>query len=259
MLWTQFLASIAPFLSFRYRVLKNKEAPSTTPSSITLSRMASTIYLIRHAESEHNVSKDFYHLDPPLTTLGHTQAAQLVSTLPHPEQIAVILSSPLRRAIQTSLTGFPNVLDKRYYDHFSGFGVENGVELTLEPNLQERSALPCDTGSERQALEKEFLNLGLEGLGEGWQVKAGQYAADADSVALRAKRVRKKLEQLNATLHDKERRDIIVVTHGVFMKVLSGEEDIDLPKAGWKSYTISNDGEDRAILTPIEETKNYSC
>src|SRR4051812_16152334 len=179
--------------------------------------MASTIYLVRHAESEHNVSKDFSHLDPPLTTLGHTQAAQLVSTFPHPEQIAVILSSPLRRAIQTSLTGFPHVLDKRYYNPYSGFGVENGLELTLEPDLQERSALPCDTGSERHTLEKEFLNLGLEELGEGWQVKAGQYAADDDSVTLRAGRVRKKLGQLNAVLRGNERRDIVVVTHGVFM------------------------------------------
>ncbi|PVH90691.1 phosphoglycerate mutase-like protein [Periconia macrospinosa] len=220
--------------------------------------MASIIYLVRHAESEHNVSKDFSHLDPPLTTLGHTQASQLVSSFPHPERIAVILSSPLRRAIQTSLAGFPHVLDKRYYDGSSGFGVENGVELTLEPDLQERSALPCDTGSERHVLKKEFLNLDLESLSESWQVKAGQYAADDDSVTLRAGRVRKKLEQLNSALRGNERRDIVVVTHGVFMKFLSGEWDIDLPKAGWRSYTICNDREDGTILTPVDETEDHS-
>lgn len=216
--------------------------------------MASKLYLVRHAESEHNVSKDFSHLDPSLTTLGYTQAAQLVSTLPHPEQIAVILSSPLRRAIQTSLAGFSNVLDRRYYEDFSQFGVENGVALTLEPDLQERSALPCDTGSQRNVLEKEFPNLSLEGLSEGWQIKAGKYAADDDSVTLRAERVREKLGQLHAALRSNERRDIVVVTHGVFMKILSGEEDIDLPKAGWKSYTIGNDEEDRTILVPVKET-----
>jgi broad specificity phosphatase PhoE len=215
--------------------------------------MASTIYLVRHGESEHNVSKDVSQLDPPLTTLGYAQASQLISKFPNPERIAVILSSPLRRAIQTSLAGFPHVLEKRYFDPSSEFGVENGLELTLEPDLQERSALPCDTGSERHVLEKDFPNLTLEELSEGWQAKAGRYAADDDSVTLRAARTREKLKHLSVALRGNERRDIVVVTHGMFMKFLSGEGDIDLPKAGWKSYTISNDEEDRAILIPVNE------
>jgi broad specificity phosphatase PhoE len=217
--------------------------------------MASTIYLVRHGESEHNVSKDVSQLDPPLTTLGYAQASQIISKFPNPERIAAILSSPLRRAIQTSLAGFPHVLEKRYFDPSSEFGVENGIELTLEPDLQERSALPCDTGSERHVLEKDFPNLTLEELGEGWQAKAGQYAADDDSVTLRAARTREKLKHLSVALRGNERRDIVVVTHGMFMKFLSDEGDIDLPKAGWKSYTISNDEEDRAILIPVNEVQ----
>lgn len=248
----EFLTFIAPFLRFRFTYLRsNLYVPH--PSNI----MASTIYLVRHAESEHNLSKDFSQLDPPLTTLGYAQAAQLVSTFPHPERIAVIITSPLRRAIQTSLTGFRHVLDKRYFDQASGFGVEHGIALTLEPGLQERSAMPCDTGSERFILEKEFLNLDLEQLSENWQAKAGQYAADDDSVTLRATRIREKFRQLTVTLRGNERRDIVVVTHGMFMKFLSGEGNIDLPKAGWKSYMIKNDEEDRAtVLTPVEELEN---
>ncbi|KAF2818203.1 hypothetical protein CC86DRAFT_450628 [Ophiobolus disseminans] len=182
--------------------------------------MASTIYLVRHGESEHNVSKDMSQLDPPLTTLG-----------------------------------FPHELEKRCFDLSSEFGVENGIELTLEPDLQERSGLPCDTGSERHVLEKDFPNLALEELSEGWQAKARQYAADDDSVTLRAGRMREKLKHLNVALHGNEKRDIVVVTHGMFMKFLSSEGDIDLPKAGWKSYTISNDGEDGAILLPVNEAQ----
>lgn len=215
--------------------------------------MASTIYLVRHGESEHNVSKDTSQLDPPLTTLGYAQASQLVSKFPNPERIAIILSSPLRRAIQTSLAGFPHVLDKKYFDPSSEFGIENGVQLALEPDLQERSALPCDTGSELHVLEKDFPSLKLEELSEGWQAKAGQYAADDDTVALRAARTRERIKRLDLALRGKERRDIVVVTHGVFMKFLSGEGDIDLPKAGWRSYTIGNDEEDRAILIPVNE------
>jgi broad specificity phosphatase PhoE len=219
--------------------------------------MASTIHLMRHAESEHNVSKDFSHLDPPLTTLGYAQAAQLVSTFPYSDRIAVIITSPLRRAIQTSLTGFRHVLDKRYFDQASGFGVEHGIALTLEPGLQERSAMPCDTGSERCVLEKEFLNLDLEHLSENWEAKAGQYAADDDSVTLRAAKMRETIKQLTVALRGNEKRDIVVVTHGVFMKFLSGDGNIDLPKAGWKSYIIKEDEEDRAaVLTPVEELEN---
>lgn len=218
--------------------------------------MASTIHLVRHAESEHNVSKDFSKLDPSLTPLGIAQAAQLVNTFPNPERIAVVISSPLRRAIQTSLAGFPHVLDKRYFDQTSGHGVEQGITLTLEPGLQERSALPCDTGSERQELGKAFLNLDLEPLDETWPSKEGQFAADDDAVAQRAATVREKLGKLAVSLHGKERRDIVVVTHGVFMKFLSGEEDIDLPKAGWKSYVIKENDGNGVSLVPVEQGEN---
>jgi broad specificity phosphatase PhoE len=216
--------------------------------------MSSIIHLVRHAESEHNISKDFSQLDPPLTPLGYAQAAHLVSTFPHPERIAVVITSPLRRAIQTSLAGFCHILDRRYFDQASGRGVEQGIALTLEPSLQERSAMPCDTGSERHELEREFLNLDLEKLSENWQAKAGQYAEDDDSVTLRATKMRERFRQLTLALHGKERRDIVVITHGVFMKFLSGEENIDLPKAGWKSYTIKENKEDGlVILTPVEQ------
>jgi broad specificity phosphatase PhoE len=215
--------------------------------------MASTIYLVRHAESEHNISKDFSQHDPPLTTLGHAQAANLVSTFPNPERIAVVITSPLRRAIQTSLAGFSHVLDKRYFDQISGSGIEHGVTLTLEPGLQERSAMPCDSGSHRSVLEKEFLNLDLEQLDEHWQSKSGQYAADDDSVTIRARTMRENLKRMAMALRDKKRRDIVVVTHGVFMKYLS-VEDIDLPKAGWKSYTFESNEEDKATtLIPVED------
>ncbi|KAH7345904.1 histidine phosphatase superfamily [Pyrenochaeta sp. MPI-SDFR-AT-0127] len=215
--------------------------------------MAPIIYLVRHAESEHNVSKDFSQLDPSLTTLGYTQAAQLVTTFPHPDKVAAIISSPLRRTIQTSLTGFRHVLDKRYFDEASGSGVKDGIALSLDPDLQERSAMPCDTGSDRQSLKQEFLNLDLEQFNENWQVKSGRYAADDESVTLRAARVREKIKQLTLALRDNERKDIVIVTHGVFMKFLSGDENIDLPKAGWKSYAIKNDEEGAAVLIPVDE------
>ncbi|KAJ5598529.1 hypothetical protein N7537_008613 [Penicillium hordei] len=200
--------------------------------------MTSEVHLVRHAESTHNVSKDFSQLDPGLTLLGFEQATRLTQTFSHAPQVGIILTSPLQRAIQTTLAAFQHVLDKRYFDQDSGHGIENGATLILDPDLQERSALPCDTGSTSPALEKAFPGLGVKDLPEGWQVKEGIYAPEDEAVKERAKRVRSRVAELSDQLKDERRKHIVVVTHGVFMKFLSGDADIDLEKAGWKSYML---------------------
>jgi len=221
--------------------------------------MAPKIYLIRHAESSHNVSKDFSHRDPPLTANGTAQAAQLVSAFPNPGSIAVILSSPLTRAIQTTLAAFPHVLDRRYYPGKSGAGVDGGVELVLDPDLQERSALPCDTGSKVAILKEEFPGLEVGELGEEWLVKEGEYSAEDRAVEDRARRARQRLGRLVEGLDRNNNADVVVVvTHGVFMKFLSQDQDIDLPKAGWRAYTIVQvgSGEWRLIAADDSESEN---
>lgn len=215
--------------------------------------MASKIYLVRHAEAAHNVSKDFNHRDPPLTTLGVSQAAQLADTFPQPASIGIIVTSPLKRTIQTTLAAFRRVLDERYFGD-SGDGVKSGAELILDPELQERSALPCDTGSEPAILHDEFPQLDFGGLGGEWLVKEGDFAADDESVKKRAGRVAARL----AGLADKlaadggSRKDIVVVTHGVFMKFLSQDQSIDLPKAGWKTFKVSKTGDGHWELIPTK-------
>jgi hypothetical protein len=37
------------------------------------------------------------------------------------------------------------------------------------------------------------------------------------------------------------------------MKFLSGEPDIDLPKAGWKTYTADLNTTNRSILVPVRD------
>ncbi|CAI7651780.1 unnamed protein product [Penicillium pancosmium] len=180
--------------------------------------MTSEVYLVRHAESTHNVSKDSSQLDPGLTPLGFEQATQLTQTFPYAPQMGV--------------------LDKRYFDQVSGHGIENGAILILDPDLQERSALPCDTGSISPALEKAFPGLGVKDLPEGWQVKEGIYAPGDEAVKERAKRVRSRVAGLSNQLKDEQRKHIVVVTYGIFMKFHSRDADIDLENAGWKSYML---------------------
>jgi broad specificity phosphatase PhoE len=62
--------------------------------------MASQIHLVRHAESVHNVTKDFSTLDPSLIELGIEQAGQLVQKFTRSSSIGVIITSPLKRAMR---------------------------------------------------------------------------------------------------------------------------------------------------------------
>ncbi|KAL9945953.1 hypothetical protein D7B24_004793 [Verticillium nonalfalfae] len=213
--------------------------------------MAPIIYLVRHAEAEHNISKDFTIRDPPLTTVGKAQASTLAATLPEIASIAVVITSPLTRTLQTTIAGFP---------HLARGGEAGGAQLIIDPDLQERSNLPCDTGSERAELEKAFPHLDLGHLGEDWLVKEGLYAADDGAVAKRAQRFRDRLHDIVTSLSQGGDRDggegrganIVVVTHGVFMKFLAEDQSIDLPKAGWKAFGLGNREGGGAVLVAQE-------
>lgn len=210
--------------------------------------MSSVIYLIRHAESEHNVSKDFSQQDPPLTATGVAQASALSETFPNTASIAAVLTSPLTRTLQTTIAGFPQVFRK---------DLAGGVQFIIDPDLQERSDLPCDTGSRRSTLEEAFPDLDFGTLADHWFVKEGLYAADDVAMAKRAQRFRERLREIVASLEKNGeayqglKRNVVVVTHGVFMKFLVEDETIDLPKAGWKAFTISSRRDGGAELVPL--------
>ncbi|KAF7585720.1 hypothetical protein BBP40_010245 [Aspergillus hancockii] len=213
--------------------------------------MASKVHIVRHAESVHNISHDFSQFDPELTPLGLQQAMRLGHSFPYSPQVGAIITSPLKRAVQTTLAAFPHILDKRYFDPESGYGVESGAILFLDPDLQERSALSCDTGSASETLEAAFPRVGFKDLADGWQVKEGLYSPADEAVEERAKRVKSRIAALCEDLQHQGRTDIVVVTHGVFMKFLLGDPEIDLPKAGWKSYTVGTRSSD-IVLSPLK-------
>ncbi|KAH6622565.1 histidine phosphatase superfamily [Chaetomium tenue] len=219
--------------------------------------MSPTVYLVRHAESVHNVTKDFNLRDPGLTELGFTQASSLASSFPALSSIAIVLTSPLTRAIETTIAGFGAIVDTNLGGETGG--TDGGARLVLDPDLQERSDLPCDTGSNTETLRIRFPDLDVSSLGEAWYVKEGANAADDVAVAARARSVRERLQALASDLVEsgvpETERAIVVVTHGVFMKFLAGDDTLDLPKAGWKAYTIGKGEEgDRygPVLTPVE-------
>jgi broad specificity phosphatase PhoE len=151
------------------------------------------------------------------------------------------------------LSAFPHVLDMQYFDPSSNRGVTGGAKLFLDADIQERSTLPCDTGSPNDILERDFPRLDMAMLSDGWLIKKGLYATDDAAVEERAKRARQRLKELSEAMRPSQKNDIVAVTHGVFMRFLSGEPDIDLPKAGWKTYTVDLNDTSGSILVPVRD------
>jgi len=82
-------------------------------------------------------------------------------------------------------------------------------------------------------------------------LKEGIYSAYQDAVINRAIRARLRSKEHTVAMRGSKKRDIIVVTHGMFMKDLAGDPEIDLPKAGWRSYTIRTDQEVGVVLERV--------
>jgi broad specificity phosphatase PhoE len=129
------------------------------------------ITAIRHGEAEHNpymrtnkrnIGENIH--DPHLTNLGKSQAKNLDNKIKSIEEYIysiynitiedqLIAVSPLRRALETAIIGFPNHDKEKFY---------------INPELQEFGLVPCDTGSEISKLKEEFKELNFFNLEENW-------------------------------------------------------------------------------------------
>lgn len=134
-----------------------------------------------------------------LTPYGEVQCRELSHDFPYHNNIDLLVCSPLRRTIYTTLLAF-------------GSEVERGIKIIALPELQETSDIPCDTGSDvvilKQEMEGKAVDLSL--LHEDWNSKKGRWTADASSIDLRAKIARQWLK-------DRPEKEIVVVTHGGFL------------------------------------------
>jgi broad specificity phosphatase PhoE len=126
------------------------------------SGMSPIVHCVRHAQGVHNLSHANHHLlDPELTPLGEEQARALGARFPALENIQLILSSPLRRAIQTALLAFPSQVG------------DGGLQVVAWPEVQEASDLICDTGRDLLDIKAEFEELPVDFtvVEPGWHIK----------------------------------------------------------------------------------------
>ncbi|POY73120.1 hypothetical protein BMF94_3813 [Rhodotorula taiwanensis] len=193
--------------------------------------MNKIIYLTRHAQAYHNVAEDWSIPDAELTPLGRDQSAALRKDTERTFQrhVDLIVSSPLRRPMQTALIGCAPLIER-----LNG----QGKPMILLPELQEVNDLPCDTGSARKDLESnpEFASLDFSPLEPSplpshwssaptWTSKRGLF--DPNRCQERARWVRRWLRD---ETHPDEKH-VVVVAHGDILRVIADGHRSDKPWA----------------------------
>ncbi|OAA70605.1 candidapepsin-4 precursor [Cordyceps fumosorosea ARSEF 2679] len=211
--------------------------------------MTATIHLVRHAQGYHNLSKENELLhDPDLTPLGERQCDELRASFPHHTEITAIVSSPMRRALSTSILAF---------------GQDQLYPVVALEDLQEVSDLPSDTGSEVAALGAEFGHkVDLRHVSRDWTDKtmASSFQAELGKLEARARRARLWLRELARGQGDGH---IVVVAHGDYMHFLTDEwqgvPELDFyvwKNAEYRSYQFNDvhSSDEDALLIETSES-----
>lgn len=162
--------------------------------------MPPIVTVVRHAQGFHNLCVANHSMkDPLLTPFGEKQCHDLAQSFPDHESIDLLVCSPLRRTIYTTLLGFSQDIDRC------------GKIIAL-PEAQETADVPCDTGSDVQALRQEMADkpVDLSRVTNGWNSKSGRWAPTAKALRKRAKEVRQ-------WLRARPEKAIVLVTHGGFV------------------------------------------
>jgi broad specificity phosphatase PhoE len=196
----------------------------------------------QHGQAEHNVDERYYLRDPYLTPLGEQQCMSLPQRFPPSPPVDLLVTSPLKRTIQTTILGFPGP-------------IEAGVPVTALAELQESSEMPCDTGTDVDILKADPMlkttsegakvNIDFSHLPPDWNSKKGFWSPEPDALKERAKAVRK-------WLADRNEDHVVCVLHGGFLHYLTEDwtGHNDLPGTGWQNTEFRS-----YVFDPIEELK----
>lgn len=135
----------------------------------------------------------------------------------------VIISSPLKRTLQTTYLGWAPAIERLG-------GLKKVVCL---PQAQECNALPCDTGSPREVLEAdpEFAVFDLAPLTPDWTSKQGFWAASDEALYNRARYVRQ-------FLRERPEHNIVLVAHGDILRRITARPGKGPSTYQWKNAEV---------------------
>ncbi|KAJ5032626.1 uncharacterized protein L3040_009223 [Drepanopeziza brunnea f. sp. 'multigermtubi'] len=193
--------------------------------------MPPTLILIRHAQAEHNATRDYTIRDPALTKLGFgeqcdTLAKHLQSELPLAQKIELIVVSPMMRTIQTAQNSL-------------GWLMEKGIPVILKAEFQENSDKPCDTGSAISVMEKKWPQFDWSSVDSIYPENSGLFEFSMEGLRKRGVAARK-------FLRDRPEKVIAVVSHAGFLRTGLCQREFD--NADYRIFDFKQDNDDLELV-----------
>ncbi|KAI0185282.1 hypothetical protein EV127DRAFT_320710, partial [Xylaria flabelliformis] len=189
--------------------------------------MPPTIHIL--CEASCSIAPDGSPLrDPSLSLMGINQSRIIRATFPYMNQVRAIVSSPLRRAIQTAQIAFEPILAP-------------GLQITLGQILLGLHGTPELMGSPWEDLREEFgLDVDLRGLRDGWWY---QFINDVHHfnpilAAERANQARLRIREAARALGDDDH--IVVITHRLFIGYLIDDVEDLFADGEYRSYQFTD-------------------
>ncbi|KAL5638475.1 hypothetical protein ACGC1H_005233 [Rhizoctonia solani] len=215
------------------------------------------VYLIRHGQAECNIDNRTWIRDAVLTDLGRSQCVEFSQSplgRSIQESVELILTSPQRRALSTTLLGLPDAVERLLPQS----------RVILVPQLQEINDFPCDRGSDRELLEAmpEYTtelkqgHLDFSPLTPDWNQKQGLYDPSPDALWARAQWVRQ-------LIRERKEQTIAIIAHGNFIRYLVGLDGYYDRVKIWSNvearlYTFESADDKRAKLIPMQDDSKGS-
>ncbi|MBT4889211.1 MAG: histidine phosphatase family protein [Rhodospirillales bacterium] len=170
--------------------------------------MVKNIYLIRHGQSTFNAlydlnAKDPLHFDAGLSDTGFQQARE-ASKAAIGLGVELIVTSPLRRALETTLTLFGGL----------------PVPILVSSLHREKLANSCDVGTPTPALAKTFPGLDFSHLDDIWWHDGEK---DTRGVSIEPESVyQARITEFSQWISTRSENSIAVVGHRTFFHHLAG-------------------------------------
>ncbi|KAF1911392.1 hypothetical protein BDU57DRAFT_560498 [Ampelomyces quisqualis] len=172
--------------------------------------MPPKIHLIRHAQGEHNTTRDYSIRDAVLTAKEKEQCRMLSENFEPHAEVDIIFASPLRRTIQTAALSFGPTLSKKI-----DMGTADSAE-DLEQALPEFFA--------EDSLDFDLMKIDASKVTTGWNTK-GYWAYEKPAISKRAADCRNWLFQ-------RCEAQAVVITHGLMAHFLTEDWDVEDPMIG---------------------------